>query len=134
MLKDLIELDKKHFIHPTSSIQQQQEVGPKLIIEEGDGIYLKDRNGKTFIDAMSSLWNVNVSVSSVYQGESKATDSPKPQLPSASMASIMKNVFSCNVPKLVVNGCFNVIFNLRTFIFLIEMGVMISPPIFVIIS
>src|SRR5690625_6016381 len=60
MLKDLIELDKKNFIHPTSSIQQQQEAGPKLIIEEGNGIYLKDRNGKTFIDAMSSLWNVNV--------------------------------------------------------------------------
>src|SRR5690625_1940483 len=60
MLKDLIELDKKHFIHPTSSIQQQQEAGPKLIIEEGNGIYLKDRNGKTFIDSMSSLWNVNI--------------------------------------------------------------------------
>src|SRR5699024_2177059 len=60
MLKDLIELDKKHFIHPTSSIQQQQEAGSRLIIEEGDGIYLKDRNGKTSIDAMSSLWNVNI--------------------------------------------------------------------------
>lgn len=60
MLKDLAELDKKHFIHPTSSIQQQQERGPKLIIEEGDGIYLTDRNGRTFIDAISSLWNVNI--------------------------------------------------------------------------
>src|SRR5690625_813711 len=60
MLKDLIELDKKHFIHPTSSIQQQQVAGPKMIIEEVEVIYLKDKNGKTFIDAMSSLWNVNV--------------------------------------------------------------------------
>lgn len=58
--KDLIELDKKHFIHPTSSIQQQQEQGAAAIFEEGNGIYLKDINGKTFIDAMSSLWNVNV--------------------------------------------------------------------------
>src|SRR5699024_10381970 len=48
------------FIHPTSSIQQQQEAGPRLIIEDGDGLYLQDRNGKTFIDAMSSLWHVNV--------------------------------------------------------------------------
>ncbi len=59
-MKDLTELDKKHFIHPTSSIKQQQENGPKLMIEKGDGIYLTDRNGKTYIDAMSSLWNVNI--------------------------------------------------------------------------
>lgn len=59
-MKNLIELDKKHFIHPTSSIKQQQEEGAKLIIKEGDGIYLKDKNGNAFIDAMSSLWNVNI--------------------------------------------------------------------------
>lgn len=56
----LVALDKKHFIHPTSSIKQQQEHGPKCIVQEGDGIYLKDIDGKTYIDAMSSLWNVNV--------------------------------------------------------------------------
>ncbi|MGI8316974.1 aspartate aminotransferase family protein [Halobacillus mangrovi] len=54
------ELDKKHFIHPTSSIQQQQEKGPKVIMESGEGIYLKDINGKTYMDAMSSLWNVHI--------------------------------------------------------------------------
>lgn len=59
-LDKLIELDKKHFIHPTSSIQQQQEKGAKLIVDKGEGIYLTDKYGKTFIDAMSSLWNVNV--------------------------------------------------------------------------
>ncbi|HEU5140264.1 MAG TPA: aspartate aminotransferase family protein [Bacillales bacterium] len=60
MRNDLIALDKKHFIHPTSSIKQQQEDGAKFIFEEGDGIYLKDIEGRTFIDAMSSLWNVNL--------------------------------------------------------------------------
>ncbi|GIO24131.1 hypothetical protein J11TS1_27120 [Oceanobacillus sp. J11TS1] len=59
-MERLIELDKKHFIHPTTSIQQQQEHGAKLIIEKGDGIYLTDKSGSVFIDAMSSLWNVNV--------------------------------------------------------------------------
>ncbi|HET7579480.1 MAG TPA: aspartate aminotransferase family protein [Bacillales bacterium] len=59
-MADLFELDKKHFIHPTSSIKQQQEEGAKVIFEEGDGIYLKDIKGRTFIDAMSSLWNVNL--------------------------------------------------------------------------
>ncbi|HLR61563.1 MAG TPA: aspartate aminotransferase family protein [Lentibacillus sp.] len=59
-MKNLSELDKKHFIHPTSSIQQQQENGPKVIMEKGDGIFLTDNNGNAYMDAMSSLWNVNI--------------------------------------------------------------------------
>lgn len=59
-MERLIELDKKHFIHPTSSIQQQQEQGPKLIVDKGEGIYLTDKKGDKYIDAMSSLWNVNI--------------------------------------------------------------------------
>lgn len=54
------EWDKKHFIHPTSSIQEQQANGPKLIMESGEGIYLTDMKGKVYVDAMSSLWNVNI--------------------------------------------------------------------------
>ncbi|GKU82176.1 aspartate aminotransferase family protein [Niallia sp. NCCP-28] len=53
-------LDKKHFLHPTSSVKQQQENGPAIIFEEGKGIYLKDINGKEYIEGMSSLWNVAV--------------------------------------------------------------------------
>src|SRR5699024_12064823 len=52
--------DKKSFMYPPSRIQQEGDAGPRLMIEEVYSIYLKDRNGKTFIDAMSSLWNVNV--------------------------------------------------------------------------
>src|SRR5690625_4652662 len=59
-MKELIELDKKHFIHPTSSLKDQQENGPKAIIAEGDGVYLTDVEGNKYIDAMSSLWNVNI--------------------------------------------------------------------------
>jgi len=58
--KKLEKLDKKHFIHPSSSIQQQQKSGPKVIFNEGENIYLKDKDGNKFIEAMSSLWNVNV--------------------------------------------------------------------------
>lgn len=58
--KELNELDKKHFIHPTSSISQQQEYGPRFIFTEGNGIYLTDITGIKVIDGMSSLWNVNV--------------------------------------------------------------------------
>ncbi|TRM10604.1 aspartate aminotransferase family protein [Lentibacillus cibarius] len=60
MSKNLAELDQKHFIHPTSSIQQQQQHGPAYIFEKGDGIYLTDTKGDTYIDAMASLWNVNI--------------------------------------------------------------------------
>ncbi|GAB3794041.1 aminotransferase family protein [Virgibacillus kimchii] len=57
---ELVELDKKHFLHPTSSIQAQQESGAPLVFTEGEGIYLKDMDGDTYIDGMSSLWNVNM--------------------------------------------------------------------------
>lgn len=57
---ELADLDKKHFIHPTSSMKQLQEHGPAIIFTEGEGIYLKDINGKQYIDAFSCLWNVNV--------------------------------------------------------------------------
>lgn len=60
LINELVELDKKHFIHPTSSIQDQQEKGPKAIIEKGEGIYLTDIEGNVYIDGMSSLWNVNI--------------------------------------------------------------------------
>lgn len=59
-MENLTELDKKHFIHPTSSIQQQQRDGAKVVMEKGEGIYLTDTNGNVYIDAMSSLWNVNI--------------------------------------------------------------------------
>lgn len=58
--QELVKLDKNHFIHPTSSIKQQQEHGPAYIFTEGEGIYLKDIDGRKMIDARSSLWNVNI--------------------------------------------------------------------------
>ena len=60
LLNELSELDKKHYLHPTSSIKQQQENGPAFIFSEGEGVYLKDISGKTYIEGMSSLWNVNI--------------------------------------------------------------------------
>lgn len=59
-IQTLAELDKKHFLHPTSPIKQQQEQGPAFIFTEGKGIHLYDVTGKAVIDGMSSLWNVNV--------------------------------------------------------------------------
>ncbi|QCJ42901.1 aspartate aminotransferase family protein [Bacillus sp. S3] len=60
LVQELIDLDKKHFFHPTSPIKQQQEQGPAFIFTEGKGIHLFDVAGNKVIDGMSSLWNVNV--------------------------------------------------------------------------
>lgn len=57
---ELANQDKKHFIHPTSSLKQLQEHGPAVIFAEGNGIYLKDIHGKQYIDGFSCLWNVNI--------------------------------------------------------------------------
>lgn len=59
-IDELIDLDKKHFIHPTSSLKQQQAEGPAHIFTKGKGIYLYDIHDDQFIDGMSSLWNVNI--------------------------------------------------------------------------
>lgn len=60
LFQELAELDQKHFLHPTSPIQQQQEQGPAFIFKKGEGVYLEDVRGNRVIDGMSSLWNVNV--------------------------------------------------------------------------
>src|SRR5699024_7400512 len=60
----------------------QQENGPKLIIEKGDGIYLTDVNGDTYIDAMSSLWNVNVG-----HGRKELADVAKKQMEKLAFSS-----------------------------------------------
>ncbi|OMP66244.1 aspartate aminotransferase family protein [Domibacillus epiphyticus] len=60
LIQELTELDKKHFLHPTSPIEQQQEQGAAFIFTEGNGVHLHDLAGNTVIDGMSSLWNVNV--------------------------------------------------------------------------
>ncbi|MDQ0223833.1 aminotransferase family protein [Metabacillus niabensis] len=59
-IHQLEQLDKQHFLHPTSSIEQQQTLGPAFIFREGKGIYLSDVKGNVVIDGMSSLWNVNI--------------------------------------------------------------------------
>lgn len=56
----LVDLDKKHFIHPTSSLKQQQKSGAPFIFTSGKGVYLTDISGKKVLEGMSSLWNVNI--------------------------------------------------------------------------
>lgn len=47
--------DKKFVWHPFTQMKDYLKEDP-LIIEEGDGIYLKDIEGRKYIDGVSSLW------------------------------------------------------------------------------
>ncbi|UCD56473.1 MAG: aspartate aminotransferase family protein, partial [Candidatus Hydrogenedentota bacterium] len=54
---ELRELDAKYMFHPVVILKEHQERGARIIVE-GDGSRVKDIDGKEYIDAFSSLWNV----------------------------------------------------------------------------
>ncbi|PIQ85545.1 MAG: adenosylmethionine--8-amino-7-oxononanoate transaminase [Candidatus Omnitrophica bacterium CG11_big_fil_rev_8_21_14_0_20_45_26] len=53
--KQLAKLDKEYIWHPFTQ-QQEWEAEDILIIESGSGNYLKDTDGKRYLDGVSSLW------------------------------------------------------------------------------
>src|SRR6202789_3040105 len=57
LTKDLASLDRQHQIH---SLHHPVETTDSLIFESGNGIYIRDTDGREYIDGLSGLWNVNV--------------------------------------------------------------------------
>ncbi|MEM7251624.1 MAG: aspartate aminotransferase family protein [Pseudomonadota bacterium] len=57
-LQDYIDRGLQHLWVHTQSIDELRKDDQFLVIESGDGIYLKDSAGRTYIDAMSGLWVV----------------------------------------------------------------------------
>ncbi len=55
----LYDLDRRHVFHPFTSIAEQQAAGPR-IITEGKGVWIRDAEGREYMDAMAGLWCVNV--------------------------------------------------------------------------
>ncbi len=53
----LPDLDRAHLFHPYTSIAAQQADGPRLWAE-GQGVWLRDVDGREYIDAMAGLWCV----------------------------------------------------------------------------
>ncbi|MEI3605773.1 aspartate aminotransferase family protein [Pseudogracilibacillus sp. SE30717A] len=86
VVNELTELDKKHFIHPTSNMKQLQEDGPTFIFTEGDGIYLKDVEGRKLMDSLSSLWNVNIG-----HGRKEIAEVAKEQMEKLAFTSTFSN-------------------------------------------
>ena len=47
--------DIASFIHPYTNLAKHEKTGP-LILEKGDGIYVTDTEGKTYIEGLAGLW------------------------------------------------------------------------------
>src|SRR5262245_9913842 len=54
----LTDLEKRHLWHPFTQMREWEAEEP-LFIESGEGIWLRDAEGRNYYDANSSLW-VNV--------------------------------------------------------------------------
>jgi adenosylmethionine---8-amino-7-oxononanoate aminotransferase len=53
--KKIAEFDRDFVWHPFTQMKQYEEQEP-IVIEEGDGVYLIDTEGRRYIDGVSSLW------------------------------------------------------------------------------
>jgi adenosylmethionine-8-amino-7-oxononanoate aminotransferase len=51
--------DLAYILHPATPLKTHREEGPKILVE-GNGIYVRDLEGRQFIDGLSGLWNVNI--------------------------------------------------------------------------
>lgn len=56
----LYELDRTHWLHPQGDLDAPAGTVPQLIFTSGKGAILTDIEGRDYVDAMASLWNVNV--------------------------------------------------------------------------
>lgn len=52
---NLVEKDLKYIWHPCSQMKDYEELKP-IIIDRGEGVYLYDRDGKEYLDIISSWW------------------------------------------------------------------------------
>ena len=72
-LSRLYELDRTHWLHPQGDLGAVPGAAPQLIFARGDGATLMDAHGRTYVDAMASLWNVNVGYGREVLAEAAAT-------------------------------------------------------------
>lgn len=60
VISQLLELDRTHWLHPLGDLAAPPGSIPQLLFTRGEGATLQDASGRNYIDAMASLWNVNV--------------------------------------------------------------------------
>ena len=54
---DLLERDRSHLLHP---LHHPSATETPLIMESGEGVWLKTKDGRKLIDGMAGLWNVQL--------------------------------------------------------------------------
>lgn len=58
---DLEALDRAHVFHPSTHLEQHAHgASPCRIVEGGEGAFIRDRDGKRYLDAFAGLYCVNV--------------------------------------------------------------------------
>jgi L-2,4-diaminobutyrate transaminase len=57
--RELGEIDRQSLLHPFTALADHLEAGPHVIVE-GNGIRVRDADGREYLDAMAGLWCVNV--------------------------------------------------------------------------
>jgi len=57
--KELQELDRRHYLHPPTDSKALHASGSRILVE-GDGVYLRDSEGREILDGMAGLWNVSL--------------------------------------------------------------------------
>ena len=56
---DVEALDKKHVLHPWAVLDEFQQ-SDSILVDQGEGCYVSDIDGKKYIDGIGGLWCVNV--------------------------------------------------------------------------
>ncbi|HEY8369972.1 MAG TPA: aspartate aminotransferase family protein [Thermodesulfobacteriota bacterium] len=87
-VKELLEADRKHLIHPLLHPEDHQD---PIIFVKGEGATLIDASGTRYIDGLSCLWNVNIG-----HGRRELADAAYAQMTSLEYASCYTG--SSNVP------------------------------------
>jgi 4-aminobutyrate---pyruvate transaminase len=49
-------------VHPYTNLKLHETEGP-LVITEGDGVFVRDENGKTYLEGLAGLWNASLGFS-----------------------------------------------------------------------
>ena len=51
--------DIAYYFHPATNARRNEQIGP-LVIESGHGVYVRDDQGKDYIEGLAGLWSVAV--------------------------------------------------------------------------
>lgn len=60
MTRSVAEIDRRTVFHPFTVLSDHERAGPRRVIVDGDGVRVRDEDGRSYIDMMAGLWCTNV--------------------------------------------------------------------------